>query len=311
MDRVLLLTETNKKDWALKAWNENGVTGKIIYRQIPKIFRIVRRICVKKNLKLKRFFYNDWKCDVQKADIIIIHVSSLTLNLPEYINLLNPKARVIAWFWNCVTEDTLPELIIGKCEKWSFDPQNCLDYKMNYNHQYYFSSYVRHSSQLKYDMFYCGKDVGRGNEITKLYRRLVEMGFKVCMKVVNPRYKQMPEKIKAKKPIDYEEIVKYNSQTKAIVEFIRDGQTGGTIRLMESVFFQKKLITNNKYVKKEKFYNDNNIFVIGERPISELKNFMEKPLIQYDQSLLKEYEFSTWINNFIYNKNELTMLENE
>ena len=83
-----------------------------------------------------------------------------------------------------------------------------------------------------------------------------------------------------------------------MLEILKEGQTGATLRLMEALFFKKKIITTNKSVKDEPFYSPQNVFIVGERSISELETFIKS---DYDASVDKYidiYDVSSWMNNF-------------
>lgn len=67
---------------------------------------------------------------------------------------------------------------------------------------------------------------------------------------------------------------------------------------MEAIFLKKKLITNFRNIKTEKFYNPSNIFVIGEDNPEELESFINSPMKEIDSSLIEYYEFNNWINRF-------------
>ena len=67
------------------------------------------------------------------------------------------------------------------------------------------------------------------------------------------------------------------------------------------MFYNKKLITNNIYIKEYDFYNPHNIFILQERNISELKEFLELPTIEINQKIKNKYRFSGggWLKEFL------------
>ena len=95
----------------------------------------------------------------------------------------------------------------------------------------------------------------------------------------------------------YQEILEFVSQSRCLLEILKEGQTGATLRLMEALFFKKKIITTNINVKEEPFYTPQNIFIIGERPNDELANFVKTA---YDDSVDKyidKYDVGCWLKN--------------
>lgn len=298
MENILILTEAARDDWAYVEWKKNKIEAEIIFKKVNKPLRAIRRAWIKYQLPLTQIWYAKWKEQVKQADIIIVHMSYLTLALCEYLNILNPKARVIAWYWNCVDKTILPTNIRGNCEKWSFDIENCKDYHMRFNHQYYFKSFIKRTDKIIWDVYFCGSDVGRGEAIKQVYESCRKMNMKVKFSVVYPKSTNIPQEIISTR-VSYDEIRKNIANSKAILELIRTGQSGATIRLMEAVFFGKKLITNNPYVKQEELYHEKNIFLLGERPIEELGDFLNSEFVPYDEKLLDQYDVRQWIQNFI------------
>lgn len=299
MKKTLIIVQTSPNDWAFNEWKNNDIPSYICFRNMNKVLRGIRRIWFQLHLPFSFIWLSPlWQIEIKNADMVIVHMSSLTMSLPKYINSLNPNAKVIAWYWNSVCKKTLPRNVKGKCELWSFDPEDCRMYNMFFNHQYYFKSLVKEPQKAEWDIFFCGSDSGRGEKLTHLYNEFVKFGLNVNFKIVYPKYEGIPSSIKSK-PLDYKDIAEFNSKSKAILEIHRPGQAGATVRLMEALFYKKKIITNNPYVKNEPFYNEKNIFLLGEQPLASLKEFVNS---DYDHSVDKfidEFDLKKWLNHFI------------
>ena len=98
--------------------------------------------------------------------------------------------------------------------------------------------------------------------------------------------------------ITYEELIKLIGQSKSIIDIVSNNQKGLTLRVMESIFFKKKLITNNESIKEYDFYNPNNIFILQFDDIKNLKSFINSEYDELDKRILEKYEFETWVNSF-------------
>jgi hypothetical protein len=298
MKNTFVLTEASEDDYARCEWQNNGIPSNAIFKKTNKFFRAIRRIWVKCSLPLEYIWYADWKEAVKNADMIIVHMTYLTLNLCSYLNKINPEAKVIAWYWNKVDKNYQPSLVKGNCEFWSFDKENCKKYHMNFNHQYYFKSFVsKETVEPEWDVYFCGSDSGRGKEISDAYRIFQDLNLTTKFQVVYPQYKNLPEEI-ISPAVSYEKVRDNIAKTKCILEIVRDGQSGPTLRVMEALYFGKKLITNNRYVKSEEFYDPNAVFILGERNLNELEAFVKGSQVHYDAKLLDQYDVSRWIENF-------------
>lgn len=295
----LLLTQDMIGNFAESEWPKYGIPVFYPFKRVGKLFRAIRRLWIFWGLPFESIWFSrEWIAIAKKSDIVVVHMSRLTMRLPKFINSLNPNANVVAWYWNVVDPATSPRKVKGSCEFWSFDPGDCKKYGMKFNHQYYFKTLIRKNENIEYDVFFCGTDSGRGEKLVSLYNSLNELGLNALFKIVYPQYGGIPESLKSKS-VDYNELLELNVKSKSILEIVRPGQIGATARLMESLFLQKKLITNNESVFDEPFYNERNIFILGKRRFSELKDFI---LSSYDHSVdyfIDEYDFSNWLKKIV------------
>lgn len=300
MEKIVILAECKKNDWTFKEWKKNNLEAYIIFSPVSKIFRAIRRLWM--TIGLPRFdiwYSKEWFNKVKCADIVIIHsIATLFSTLPLYINKINPKAKVIVWYWNSVQNSLKPWNIKGSCEKWSFDPKDCTEYDLKYNHQYYFKSLILpQNNHLEYDVYFCGLDANRGEMLMNIYNKLKNLGLNNFFQIVNSQYKGIPKNLKSQyRP--YHDLIDNVSRSRCLLEVVKSGQSGATIRLMEALFNNKKIITTNKTVKEEPFYDSHNIFIIGERPDSELYDFVKSDYVNPGHKFIEEYDVKQWLSNF-------------
>ena len=67
---------------------------------------------------------------------------------------------------------------------------------------------------------------------------------------------------------------------------------------MESIFFNRKLITTNIFVKQCDFYDPNNIFIYGEDNNENIKPFLNLKYNPVSYDILNKYDINKWIENF-------------
>lgn len=89
------------------------------------------------------------------------------------------------------------------------------------------------------------------------------------------------------KKLSHKDIANLYSQTKCILDFNKQKQSGLSMRTLECMGAGKKLITSNQHVKKEPIYNSTNIFVIGDDDVAGLNAFIEK-----------DFEYTEIIENY-------------
>lgn len=78
---------------------------------------------------------------------------------------------------------------------------------------------------------------------------------------------------------------------------VKMGQEGYTLRTIESLFLSKKLITNNKNIIKEDFYNPNNIFILDNN-YNNIKKFLERPYKSISNEIKEKYLTRSWVSRF-------------
>lgn len=296
MERILIL-DTVYHDYSFESWKENEIVAKILFKKCNKLMRIIRRGWIGLRLPFQNVWYQDLKTEIQNAEMVVVHITYLSLQTCVYINKINPDAKVIAWYWNPVKQNVKPKYISGNCEKWSFDPEDCKKYGLKFNHQYYFKSLICEKREIKYDIFFAGSDKGRGRILTEIFWACKSFGIKTKFLVTEPKCEEIPAEI-ISESVSYECIRENVACSKAVLEIVQNGQSGPTLRTMEALFNSKKLITNNRAIVNEAFYDEKNIFIIGERTLEQLPSFLNCEMKEYDKSLLEQYDVKQWIRNF-------------
>ena len=134
----------------------------------------------------------------------------------------------------------------------------------------------------------------------KKYFKL-KLGYISSLKYLFKIFKlPMKEKIKVLKNITliYISREKYNKlmlNSEIILELLQFKQSGITQRTLDAVYLNKKLITNNSYVKKYDFYHENNILVINENTIEEeIENFKKLEYVKISDEIIGYYSIEQW-----------------
>ena len=95
--------------------------------------------------------------------------------------------------------------------------------------------------------------------------------------------------------IESSNIAEIVDNTKAVLDIQHPNQTGLTIRTIEMIGMNKKLITTNESIKKYDFYNPNNIAVINRNSIEIPQEFLEIPFQKIDDKIYMKYSLENWI----------------
>lgn len=271
--------------------NQNGIKCYPSMDEVNSISRIFRKLSLSTGL-FKPFWYGSWKKVTKGVDVVVIFATNRVDFIEHLINI-NPDVRVIVWFWNPVFRCFKPFNIKSKgIEFWSFDPEDCKRYNMRFNSTFYFQDIILPQNTIEYDALFLGQDKGRMTYLTALENKLKEASFSTKFHIVNE------SKDGIVKPIPYSEYLSLISKSRSIVDVQPVGQTGLTLRPMEAIFFKKKLITDNPFIKGQDFYHPNNIFVLNVDDFEKIDEFLRIPYYEIDYSILKRYNFSSWLQRF-------------
>lgn len=299
-DKVLFLWLNDKEFHSINA-RRRGVKTSNVYKNLPVFLKAIRRIQIMLDIFSIYPWLGDWRNNLNDFDTVIIHASRITSPVVRYIHNNNPKIRIIVWYWNPVLKcEKLEKYPSEICERWTFDEQDAENFNLKYNRQYYFNDILLEDREIVNDVFFIGGDKGRLGILKNLEKELQNYNIRTDFHITKTS-KNSDKNAIYKKRISYDESLKKVSSSKAILDIVSAGQTGLTLRPLEALFFQKKLITNDKSILNRDFYNPNNIFVLEHNNMADIKAFLESPYSVVPQEIMDKYDFDKWLNRF-FNK---------
>ena len=93
----------------------------------------------------------------------------------------------------------------------------------------------------------------------------------------------------------YEENLDNVKAASIVIDITADCHKGLSLRFYEGICFNKKIITNNPFVRYYDFYHPDNIFIYGQDDLDALAGFMNKPYQNIDPAIRQKYSFDNWI----------------
>jgi hypothetical protein len=271
----------------------------VVYRKTGKIGKILRRLHLKSSLPFFHLWFSKEfrTAGKDKTVEIILFDTILTLPAVKYIKKKYPNNRIIYWYWNHIYHPEWMKEIPEGVEKWSYDPEDCRKYGLNFNTQFYFKAiadYRLEDYPMAYDFSFVGATKSRADKIAECEKLIDNRGFSKQFIVIDYN-----SKVKRVHGIPYSEVIDIVRKSRCVVDILPDAQKGLSIRPLEALFMHKKLITNYKPMKELPFYSTRNIFIMGIDKDSDLDSFMKAP---FDHALADEqrdyYDFKSWLNRF-------------
>lgn len=281
------------------------------YKEIGFIRRIFRKLHLDYVGIYQKIWYGNWITDTQKYKRIILFDSVLNINIVKDIQKKFPNSKIIFWFWNSINNSKkikhVEYLKKKNIDIWSFDIEDCEKYHLKYNTQFYFSRKMNKENTLnERDIYFIGYDKGRIKLLERIGSIFDQYKISFLFEVVKDRrkkYLKNEKKYFIKKSKKYDEVLLEIKKSKAILEINSGNQSGLTLRAMESLFYNKKLISNNKKLREYDFYNSDNIFIFNkiEEEIEEIIKFLKKPYNVEVNKYKENYSIQKWLERFNIN----------
>lgn len=265
-------------------------------RKISKIFHKININCY---FNFSPRFKMFSKSITEKDSVLIwSSISPLLLDFSHYIKAKNKYI----WLWNSLftysdeSRSLIPEL--SKHYKiLTFDKDDVNKYKIYFKNQFCYDQIKNAGNKkIKYDLYFVGQDKNRYDYIEKLYS-YIHNDVRCNFKIIRDKYSIENHKINFySQEVTFEENIKNIGESKAILEIVQENQSGLTVRALEALISNKKLVTNNKNIINEPFYSAQNIFILGSDDLNTITDFLNSKFdADFDYS---DYMFSNWIKEF-------------
>lgn len=184
----------------------------------------------------------------------------------------------------------------------SFDKTDVKKYKINYLPNFYIKNYTEAES-IKYDIYSLMAKSGdkRDKLIYEIAKNCQKNNIKINFTIYDSEALNEENDIvqTISKPIRFNKMLKEQSKSKVILELCHSLNRGYTFRTFDCIGMKKKLITNNKDIINEDFYNPNNILVIDEDNIDIPKEFIDSPYEELPKEIYEKYSLENWIKQVL------------
>ncbi|WP_024867329.1 hypothetical protein [Butyrivibrio sp. FCS014] len=141
----------------------------------------------------------------------------------------------------------------------SFDQRDCDKYGfIKFEHCFSIPEYAVSNQELSSSCFFAGDTFGRlqaSLDVCRYIRKNVDNSCFILTSVPQ-EYINPEDGIIYNKTIAFKEEILRSYNSDCLLEIVKGGQTGITLRVCEAIAFNKKLLTNNVAIKKEPFYDE-------------------------------------------------------
>lgn len=284
---------TIENTWSTKRFNERfsvRACGKIPF---------LSNFILSKNL-------GKWKNQINSYDKIIIFDTTYNEALAYWLKRRARNAKIYVYLWDKKNRERLRKNCAFPLYSYNRADEK---YNMRYNPLFYCKELWEENnvpSVYQNDIFYAGRIRGRSKTIENMVRLLEKCPSRNLFWIVDDK-KQI--KSLAGKPVldeikPYEDLLVQIRESKSILEIINEGENGAfTLRILEAIFLNRKLLTNNSEIRNAFFYNESQFFIIDEKTTADgIMQFMEAPLQGANESVINYFDVHAWIERFESNE---------
>lgn len=255
-------------------------------------------------------YYGLWTNNLMQYDTIFVSDGVRGRDVVQYIKKASPKARIIMFYINTYEYGANNDPVYYKdlgVEIYTYDKEQAKNAGIHFKHYFYgyeneykqAMSFEKNGS-IYQDIFFVGQDKNRMKTLLQLHKSFERLHLKDKLVIVPTKHKIYTEKEQKilSKEISYREVAKNILHSRAILDIPWERQHGISLRPMESIFFEKKLITSNSDIVNYDFYRKENIFILGKDKIGQLPSFLGGEFCPLPKELLDRYTREYWLNSF-------------
>lgn len=306
----------NYDQYIVKALQKKGVEahhikiGDFQHKNLKaKIINALSKIVLKKNLKhhKRQEFIKKSIEKIGFQDQIMV-LNADTIDLETLIFIKKNTRKLITYLYDNLERYPVQDKLYLFDKIYSFDDrdieENGFERLTNYN---YLDYLPQEKQNPKLDLFYITSfDKYRNKVLIPLAQKCENK--KIKYKFIVAGKKTWKEKIKLlsvnnlknyasllRKPVSNTIILEQYKDSVAILDLMRDGQTGLSFRIFEAMALEKKIVTNNEKIKEYDFYNPKNILILDENLENITRDFFNTPYEKLPQEIYKKFTLGSWV----------------
>ena len=255
--------------------------------------------------------------------LFLVDVETVPLKFIEKTILMNPKLKVLTYFWDSVKNRKKSLEYLAYSNKFfSFDLKDAeADIRIEFLPLFYIDDYkniANIENELVYDISFIGTvHSDRYKIIKKIERQAKELDLKTYFYFYSPSkilfffqklfkkdFKFINWEDVSFKSLSKSDVIDIIKQSKTIIDIQHPFQTGLTMRTIEMFGAKKKLFTTNKDVENYDFYNRSNIFIINRNEPKLDFDFFKKDYEEINQTIYEKYSLNCWIKTIFKDDDE-------
>jgi len=236
-------------------------------------------------------------------EIFVIKGSRLSPRDMKVLRENNPKALFRLYQWDSLKRFDGDKKILAQFDRvYSFDRIDCQNNLFTFV-PLFFRQKINRKSNYKYDVSFVGWL--HFNRLELLIDMSVELAkakrtykFYLFTGIKSWFLLNILKGIKFihRKTLDYSAYLQILNDSDAILDFHHPEQDGLTMRTIEALGANRKIITTNADIKNYDFYHTNNIYILkSDSVMADIVDFVSKDFIEVPTHVLDGYSLDSWL----------------
>ena len=262
-------------------------------------------------------YYKEIDKDIESQDafdyIFLLNLEAMPVWFLKKIKARYKGCPVILYMWDSLRNKVHTKDYLKWCDRAiSFDHEDHKHYPMlEFRPLFYLNEYSSIASKKNYDYdisfvatahsdrFIIAENIKEQvegwNGVAYNYFFLQSKKLFYYLKLTNPTFKHTHPSDFKYRSLKTDELLDVIAKSKAVLDIQHPKQTGLTMRTLEMLGAERKLVTTNAAIKNYDFYDPNNIYVINrDNPVID-PDFLSKPYIPVSKELYYKYSLDGWL----------------
>lgn len=280
-------------------------------------------IRLNKNFLKKKIakYYNQIYTDISQNQydyVLVINIEAMPIKFLAQLREKVPSARFVLYMWDSIsnkkeTHNYLPFFDVI----YSFDDNDCSKYpNIKFRPLFYLDEYKALRNQKEkniYDISFIGtahsdrlsilnklkKSIEACNILFYSYVFLHSKKLFFWNKLTNPSFKNVRVEDCSYIPLSKDDVINIIRNSKIVIDIQHPGQNGLTMRTIEMLGAERKLITTNQSIMKYDFFRPENICILDRYNPKIPKDFLGTSYISLDDKLYYKYSLDGWLNEIL------------
>lgn len=274
------------------------------------LIRINRRFLSVKTTSYYQKILSNLNADNLRFDyLLFVNPEAISSEILISIKSAFPEAKCILYMWDSFRNRKQNVELLNLFDlKFTFDPVDAESYGLVLRPLFYIDTYRsnRNLTDCSYDLIFIGTaHSDRYNLVKKITRSLNKNRLKLyfylsskllffAKKMIDKEFASVSFQDISYKSLTHDDIALMMFNSKAVLDINHPQQIGLTMRTLETLGAEVKLITTNSDIKKYDFYDPNNILLIDRtNPIIDA-DFFDLKMKKLSDEILFKYSVKGW-----------------